>query len=170
MPKKSSKRRRNAVRQLEQPIKKSTEQTTVGQPVQDRDLFLRAVENINMHEVHKDKQRSESQVSTTSSAKSSNQQWSIDLHGMTVSQAQAYIDQRFHQWMSTHSRQNLRIRVITGKGLHSSAQRGVLAEAIHSYILRMYREAIVEIEASPHEVQLSGMPIRGHFDVVLKFR
>ena len=61
------------------------------------------------------------------------------------------------------------LKVITGKGLHSRQGLAVLSREIHDYISNKYIHDIVEIDDSPCDVLMHGVPIRGHFNVVLKF-
>ena len=58
---------------------------------------------------------------------------------------------------------------VIGKGLHSKDGVGVLSREIHDYISNKYIHNIMEIDDSPCDVLIHGVPIRGHFNVVLKF-
>ena len=46
---------------------------------------------------------------------------------------------------------------------------GVLGREIHDYVSNKYVHNIVEIDDSPCDVLVHGVPIRGHFNVIFKF-
>ncbi len=91
---------------------------------------------------------------------------SIDLHGLRLDEAEELLQLRIEAWLATCS--SLKLQIITGKGRHSKGGEGVLAREIHRFIRHRYQNLILDIEESPSEVRLSGVPIRGHFHVVLK--
>lgn len=93
---------------------------------------------------------------------------SVDLHGFRLDEARDYLQGRFELWLQDAGL--LKVRVITGKGLHSQSGEGVLAREIHRFVLERYGHRIQSIEASPDEVKISGLPIRGHFVVTLRGR
>jgi DNA-nicking Smr family endonuclease len=90
----------------------------------------------------------------------------IDLHGMTSNEAIAYVD-KFIESKGLECN-ILKIRVITGRGLHSGALGPVLAKEVHAYILATYKKRILQIESSPAETMMGGVTLRGHFSVKLK--
>ncbi len=92
---------------------------------------------------------------------------SIDLHGLTVSEAEEMLEHKIQTLR--RSSKILKLRIITGKGLHSAGGKAILARDIHFFVKQRFGPSIVSIQESPVDVQLSGIPIRGHFDVVLKF-
>ncbi|MFW7377983.1 MAG: Smr/MutS family protein [Oligoflexus sp.] len=92
----------------------------------------------------------------------------LDLHGMTVSQAQNKVESVFMDLILDGSNDKVQVQVITGKGLHSGPGGGVLAGHIHSFICRRFASWIVSIDESPDDLRLNGIPIRGHFNVILK--
>jgi hypothetical protein len=59
------------------------------------------------------------------------------------------------------------VKIITGKGHHSQRGDSVLAKEIHSFVLQTFRHIILEIEDSPDQVRLAGIPLRGHFHVTI---
>lgn len=89
----------------------------------------------------------------------------VDLHGMTVEQAQRAVDSAIARLPRG---QEIKLRVITGKGIHSGPEGGVLGRDIHYHVATRYRSAIVRLDESPADVRLGGVPIRGHFDVTLR--
>jgi len=92
----------------------------------------------------------------------------IDLHGQTLIEAQNTIDQLFTELLHGRLAQRIEVQVITGKGLHSGPSGAVLAKHIHNYIVQRYQMSIESIEDSPDDLRLNGIPIRGHFNVILK--
>lgn len=99
------------------------------------------------------------------SSKRTSSFYQLDLHGFTLAESQRKIDELFRQLISL---QKVRIRIITGKGRHSSDSQNLLARDVHAYVVQKYDSYIVEIEQSPDAVRLGSLPIRGHFEVVLK--
>ena len=95
---------------------------------------------------------------------------SIDLHGMTLDEAKRYVEAQINNVLAQQGKHT--IRVITGKGLHSSDAfgGGVLAKEIHAFVKSRFGRFITKIQESPHEVAIDGIPIRGHFDVSLQRR
>lgn len=132
------------------------------------DIFLEAIENISAKSIaekkkghHETGERSRAQKSKDTPAETS-----IDLHGCTLDEAKQKIDSLFQQLLRLSGRTH-RIRIITGKGIHSRST-GVLASEVHGYVLSQYRKHISEIQESPHSVKVGGIPIRGHFDLILR--
>ena len=60
------------------------------------------------------------------------------------------------------------VKIITGKGRHQQRGEHLLARDVHSWLEHKYRAWIVEIEQSPHDVLIGDLPLRGHFEVVLR--
>jgi DNA-nicking Smr family endonuclease len=90
----------------------------------------------------------------------------IDLHGLSLEEAQhtvrAVLDD-LREMAGLH-----RVKIITGKGHHSQRGDSVLAREIHSFVLLTWRRVIMEIEDSPDQVRLAGVPLRGHFHVTIR--
>lgn len=91
----------------------------------------------------------------------------IDLHGMTLDEARRWIDVKILPLLKEKGVCN-RITIITGKGLHSGLGGGVLSKEIHSYVRDRFGNYIVDLEESPSNLCIDGLPIRGHFTVVIK--
>lgn len=92
--------------------------------------------------------------------------YELDLHGLTLSEAQQHIDSLFNRVLQTKRR--TRIKIITGKGRHSRANTNLLARDVHTYVHQKYADHIISIEQSPYSVRVDGLPIRGHFEVILQ--
>lgn len=93
----------------------------------------------------------------------------IDLHGLTISEAENVVEDELDQLIKIPGRK-WRIRIVTGKGIHSNRAggNGTLSRAVHDFVQNRYFSQIVSIQDSPADVLLGDLPIRGHFDVVLK--
>jgi DNA-nicking Smr family endonuclease len=147
----------------------------VGESDDDEALFRAAVEQLDPHAV---RAKLESGVEasppaaphSTGSAAAVRE---IDLHRCTVEEARRAIDAVFAQLVTPGTslwRQGalVRLKIITGKGKHSGPAGPVLAREIHRYVALTYASHIVSIEESPADVVLGGLPLRGHFHVVLR--
>lgn len=99
--------------------------------------------------------------------KKSLEEVSLDLHGLTVAEAQSCID-RLIQKLSA-GKNPVILRIITGRGLHSGSTGGVLIAEIYSYVHQRYRQRIVQSDGDPNDVKIDGVPIRGWFRLWLKF-
>ncbi len=108
------------------------------------------------------------QEKKSSKGKSSKLNRKIDLHGKTVSEAQRAVSHLMEELRQQYTGV-VSLKVITGKGLHSKQGVGVLSREIHDYISNKYTHNIMEMDDSPCDVLIHGVPIRGHFNVVLKF-
>lgn len=90
----------------------------------------------------------------------------IDLHGLTLGESQQRIDALLRRVVT--NKQPVRVKIITGKGKHRQRGVNLLARDVHRWLTQKYHDWIVEIEQSPHDVRLGDLPLRGHFEVVLK--
>ena len=90
----------------------------------------------------------------------------IDLHGLTLDEAERKVVQAIARFPFAREKQTFKI--ITGKGRHSSSGRGVLIREIYLFVVHRYGPWIERIEESPDGVRLGGEAIRGHFHVKLK--
>jgi DNA-nicking Smr family endonuclease len=93
---------------------------------------------------------------------------SLDLHGMTLEEAQMAVDVFLQQHLLTNK--GLRkLKIVTGKGDRAGRGAGILSRESHGYVERNYRDKIVVLEASPAETELqSGKLWRGHFHLTLR--
>ncbi len=89
----------------------------------------------------------------------------LDLHGLRLDEAQQRVRDvldGLREMAGMH-----KVKIITGKGHHSQRGDSILAKEIHSFVLQTYRPVIQEIEDSPDQVRLAGIPLRGHFHVTI---
>jgi len=94
----------------------------------------------------------------------------VDLHGLTLDAATERIESIIQDFLRRPAGSRLDLKVITGKGLHSGPAGSVLAREIHAYVRQRYALHIARIEASPADVTLGGVPLKGHFMVSLVVR
>lgn len=93
----------------------------------------------------------------------------IDLHGMTLEVARRYVDSRINGILAQLSPgASAALDIVTGKGLNSGSGGGVLAREIPEWVRQRFAQHIVDMDESPAEVQLGGMPLRGNFRVTIK--
>lgn len=134
-------------------------------PSEDQ-LFLEEMKNLeNVHP--KDVDLSIDASNTNLSQTNQDGPLQIDLHGLTAEEAKARVHQTFSRLMSQQKVEVL-VRVITGKGRHSGPEGGVLVREIHAFVKQEYGNLITKLDPSPTEATISGLPVRGHFDVILK--
>ena len=131
-----------------------------------QELFASAIEGDWKPYEHQDEFFEQEKKS--SKGKSSKLNRKIDLHGKTVNEAQSAVSELMNELRQQYTG-IVYLKVITGKGLHSRQGLAVLSREIHDYISNKYIHDIVEIDDSPCDVLMHGVPIRGHFNVVLKF-
>lgn len=90
----------------------------------------------------------------------------VDLHGCTLKEALEVVGNRISQLLTQGG--VIHLRVITGKGRHSGSDGSVLAKEVHKYVLQRFHKSIQRIDSAPSDVMVGDLPIRGHFDVVLR--
>ena len=91
-----------------------------------------------------------------SKGKSSEIKESIDLHGMTVIEAQSAVSQKIYSMRERYTG-IVNLVIVTGKGLHSGRGGGVLSREIHDYVSNKFINEIISIDDSPCDVQLYGV-------------
>ena len=101
---------------------------------------------------------------------SSGDSQTVDLHGLTLDAATRRIETIIQGFLRRPAGSRLELKIITGKGLHSGPTGSVLAREIHAYVRQRYALHIARIEASPADVTLGGVPLKGHFMVSLIVR
>ncbi|MBQ46593.1 MAG: hypothetical protein CMP10_03745 [Zetaproteobacteria bacterium] len=87
----------------------------------------------------------------------------IDLHGMKLNEAISAIDT---EMVKLRKMKGIVVKVITGKGLHSSGQ-AVLPVEIHKHVEAKYGHIIKNLDDSPDSVRIGGLPIRGFFTFMI---
>lgn len=91
----------------------------------------------------------------------------IDLHHHSRAEAEQLLVRRFEELRSLH--RAIKVRIITGKGRRSADGQGVLVRTIHSFVSSRFRNDIEAIQPCPSTSTVDGRPIRGFFDVTLRF-
>ncbi|MCX6127691.1 MAG: Smr/MutS family protein [Proteobacteria bacterium] len=127
------------------------------------DLFLNHLQEFKPEKVEADEKPGRGRKSSKSKYAISVHE--LDLHGLTLDQAQNEIRTELNElreWPGLH-----RIRIITGKGHHSHKGEGILAKEIHGFVMQVFGRFIINVESSPDEVRLNGVPLRGHFELTL---
>lgn len=143
---------------------KKLDHLLVGETDDDAALFQAAVENLDPLAIKSKLSSQEPQNTRVSSEAIPTRE--IDLHRCTVAEARSLIDAAIARIITTRS--TVRLKIITGKGRHSGPKGPILAREIHTYIATTYANHIVSLEESPADAVLGGLPLRGHFHVVLR--
>lgn len=146
---------------IEQPINPKIKQE------EEAKLFKEALENDSFQAKESEAERTERFANNKRSQKK-NARHDIDLHGMTVADAQDYVVQAIQEILSHAKGQPVEIRIITGKGHHSVGRQPQLISEIHYVVEAKFRHRLISIEASPHELNLGGTYLKGHFDLRIK--
>ncbi len=134
-------------------------------------LFKHTIENTKIHVKDREKEKSAEtdRLAQSSNARSAKKSTSgridIDLHGMTVREAQHHALHTIQTMLDQSKGQILDIRIITGKGNHSAGGKPQLISSIHHVVESRFRDNIISIEVSPHEIKLGGHFVKGHFDL-----
>lgn len=90
----------------------------------------------------------------------------IDLHGYDVLGAQSKVV----KYVSTFFELNqaipvLHLRIITGKGRHSSGGKGKLVDEVYQFVRSYFKMRLLYIDEPPAELKINSLPIRGHFEI-----
>lgn len=93
----------------------------------------------------------------------------LDLHGLNLSEALAEVDRLFSK-VTAGVKFEQRVRIITGKGRHSTTGEGVLVRSVYDHVKRQWSAFIKRIDSPPADDLIEGLPLRGHFDVLLSRR
>jgi DNA-nicking Smr family endonuclease len=101
----------------------------------------------------------------------------IDLHGLTLEEAKSRVKGDIADAFSVVGKYQekylVEAKIITGKGKHSSStsnksyEIGILAKEIHGFVRSAYKNRIVQIGESPADLLVNGLPVRGHFTVII---
>lgn len=133
---------------------------------EDAQMFRDAVEKQKFRP--KDSEQELTKLRNAQRTKQSATRHTIDLHGMTVAQAQTFVVEAIQGILDQCKGQAVDIRIITGKGHHSKGRSPQLISEIHHVVEARFRPRIISIEVSPHELNLGGIYLKGHFDVKMK--
>jgi DNA-nicking Smr family endonuclease len=150
----------------EQPREQSV-QTARERDEADTKLFLEAASQGPIISKDKDTTVDGSTRSGKPRAQKVSNRHEIDLHGMTVDEARRYVIAMINSLLAQAKGQTLDIRVITGKGNNSRGQPQLIS-SIHHVVEEQFRHRLVSIEVSPHELQISGRYLKGHFDIKIR--
>lgn len=134
--------------------------------------FLDAMNTLDLSQIPaKDRKKDESPAvrkpAATPRSKTDGPAISIDLHGYTLREALEVVGNRISQVVARESG-TIHIRIVTGKGRHSGSEGSVLAKEVHKYVVQRFQKYIQRIDSAPADVMVGDLPIRGHFDVVLR--
>jgi DNA-nicking Smr family endonuclease len=130
-------------------------------------MFLDAVERGPVITKDKESASDSRTKSGKSRAHKASDRHEIDLHGMTVDQARRYVIAAIDNILAQAKGQPVDIRVITGKG-HNSKGQPQLISSIHHVVEARFKDRLINIEVSPHELQIGGTYIKGHFDMKIR--
>jgi len=100
--------------------------------------------------------------------KKTHKRFDIDLHGMTVQDAQSYVIRAIQEILDGAKGQMVEIRVITGKGHRSKDRAPQLIHSIHHVVESKFKHRLISIEVSPHELKLGDTYLKGHFDLKIR--
>ena len=106
-------------------------------------------------------------VSSRAKAKSNSPDYIVDLHGYSLSEANDIVGRKISAILVSKGG-IVTLRVITGKGHHSGVGGSVLAKDVHAYVQARFHKSIERMDSAPADVIVGNLPIRGHFDVVLR--
>ena len=128
-------------------------------------------ENLNAHPPPQKDASTKKPSASRPSRKRTHQEptFSIDLHGLTVVQAEAVCRARMHALLAEHLGPFV-LKVITGRGLHSGERGAVLVREIYQFIRTTYAAHIVTIDPPPADSAIDGVPLRGYFLVHIHHR
>lgn len=93
---------------------------------------------------------------------------SIDLHGYTLAEAIQHLESEI-DWLRERHSGLIKLRIITGKGLHSGHKGGVLISEAYDYISKKFTHMIESIDDPPSKMKMGDIPLKGHFDVFINF-
>jgi DNA-nicking Smr family endonuclease len=110
----------------------------------------------------------ESRTKNPTKSKKSNERHDIDLHGLTVEEAQRHVVRAIEDILTNAKGQIVNIRVITGKGHHSPNKRPQLLHSIHHIVEDRFKSRLISIDASPHLLKIGDSYLKGHFDLKIR--
>jgi|LakMenEpi03Aug12_release.lakeMendotaPanAssembly.Ray.scaffolds.fasta_scaffold52737_1 DNA-nicking Smr family endonuclease len=96
------------------------------------------------------------------------ERYDIDLHGLTVEEAQRHVVKAIEDILASAKGQTVNIRVITGKGHRSRGGEPQLIHSIHHVVEARFKSRLISIEVSPHELKIGDSYLKGHFDLKIR--
>lgn len=151
--------------QWEEPEDIPTKNGLRPNPEEDAELFHEAV---RFGKIHRKDLESEQNPEAKSRPKKKNDRYDIDLHGMTVDEAQHYVVNAIDDILAGAKGQTVTIRVITGKGNRSRDRGPQLIHSIHHVVESRFKSRLISIEVSPHELKIGNTYLKGHFDLKIR--
>ncbi len=143
--------------QIQSPTKRTTEE--------DAKLFRDAIE---FERIPQKDLQTPTQERRHAKTKKASERQDIDLHGLTVEEAQRHVVRVIQDILANAKGQTVSIRVITGKG-HGSRDRGPqLIHSIHHVVESTFKSRLISMEVSPHELKIGNRYLKGHFDLKIR--
>lgn len=90
----------------------------------------------------------------------------IDLHGLTLSQAKQTIFDAFSLFMKGHEK-TVKFTIVTGRGRHSGQDGPVLVLEMYAHVRQIFGPYIEKIDDDPAASMISGISLRGDFSLVV---
>lgn len=118
---------------------------------EDAELFHEALKLDKIRPKDEDTQVTKSNKTP---AKKKRERHDIDLHGLTVEQAQQHVIRSIEHILDGAKGQPVNIRVITGKGNRSRERGPQLIHSIHHIVEAKFKPRIISIDVSPHELKI----------------
>jgi DNA-nicking Smr family endonuclease len=131
----------------------------------DAELFHEAIKIDKIRVKDEDTQPTKSNKSPPKKRKDRHD---IDLHGLTVEQAQKHVIRSIEHILDDAKGQPVNIRVITGKGNRSRERGPQLIHSIHHVVEARFKSRIISIDVSPHELKIGDSYLKGHFDLKIR--
>ncbi len=129
-------------------------------------LFHQAVNNFS--QTQWDLEKKEPPSPSAKQATTMNLKQELDLHGLTLEEAKNTVSQ-FIQDHADSGKGEVKLKIITGKGRHSTQKGGVLSRDIHSFVVKNFQNIIVSIESAPADTEIAeGVLWRGHFHLSIR--
>lgn len=159
------KKKKNKIRQLDSSFQPPSKEDTLEE--EDLDVFKDHLDKTDWEKVAKEVERKGFEESPKKTSKNKELKKILDLHGHTLKEAQGALDSLISEALASKKTSKITLKIITGKGLHSSGERGVLAREIPRYLETKWANRILFIEESPANLMINELPLRGDFTVIL---
>ena len=94
-------------------------------------------------------------------------EYSIDLHGLNLTSAKATLN-RFILDIFKGKGSVFKLKIITGRGIHSSEVGSRLYRDIPVFLRQKWKNNIIHVDESPADQMINGFPLKGYFYLILK--